>query len=129
MSLHNTSNIKKTYARILFLDYSCAFNTIIPGLHNKLTQLSISTICQCCSNFLTGRAQQVSLGKLTSGTWITNTGALQGCVLSPLLFLYTNVCTSTDLYVEIIKFADDTSTSLLTHGWSTSGPLEQTQQA
>ncbi|KAK3560503.1 hypothetical protein QTP86_009648 [Hemibagrus guttatus] len=36
-----------TYARILFVDFSSAFNTIIPGtLLNKLTQLSVPTsIC------------------------------------------------------------------------------------
>ncbi len=37
-----------TYARILFVDFSSAFNTIIPyTLQNKLTQLSVPTsICQ-----------------------------------------------------------------------------------
>ncbi len=37
-----------TYVRILFVDFSSAFNTIIPDtLQNKLTQLSVPTsICQ-----------------------------------------------------------------------------------
>ncbi|KAL0199214.1 hypothetical protein M9458_007754, partial [Cirrhinus mrigala] len=103
-----------TYARILFVDFSSAFNTIIPDiLQNKLSQLSVPTsICQWITNFLTDRQQLVRLGKLTSGTRTRtiNTRAPQGCVLSPLLFsLYTNDCTSKDPSVKLLKFADDTT--------------------
>ncbi len=49
-------------------------------------------------------------GKLSSSTRMISTGALQGCVLSPLLFsLYTNDCTSKDPSVKLLKFADDTT--------------------
>ncbi|KAL0202579.1 hypothetical protein M9458_000597, partial [Cirrhinus mrigala] len=101
-----------TYARILFVDFSSAFNTIIPGiLQIKLSQLSAPTsICQWITSFLTDRQQLVRLGKLTSGTRAISTGAPQGCVLSPLLFsLYTNDCTSKDPSVKLLKFADDTT--------------------
>ncbi|KAL0199142.1 hypothetical protein M9458_007682, partial [Cirrhinus mrigala] len=66
-----------TYARILFVDFSSAFNTIIPDiLQNKLSQLSVPTsICQWITNFLTDRQQLVRLGKLTSGTRTISTGA------------------------------------------------------
>ncbi len=88
-----------TYVRILFVDFSSAFNTIIPDtLQNKLTQLSVPTsVCQWINSFLTDRQQLVRLGKFSSSTRTTSTGAPQGCVLSPLLFsLYTNDCTSKD---------------------------------
>ncbi|KAL0150388.1 hypothetical protein M9458_054205 [Cirrhinus mrigala] len=101
-----------TYARILFVDFSSAFNTIIPDiLQNKLSQLSAPTsICQWITNFLTDRQQLVRLGKLTSGTRTISTRAPRGCVLSPLLFsLYTNDCTSKDPSVKLLKFADDTT--------------------
>ncbi|KAK3513377.1 hypothetical protein QTP70_014205 [Hemibagrus guttatus] len=101
-----------TYVRLLFVDFSSAFNTIIPTLlQTKLTQLSVpSSICQWITSFLTDRHQLVKLGKFTSYSRTTSTGAPQGCVLSPLLFsLYTNDCTSTDPSVKLLKFTDDTT--------------------
>ncbi|KAK3535797.1 hypothetical protein QTP70_021110 [Hemibagrus guttatus] len=101
-----------TYMRLLFVDFSSAFNTIMPTLlQNKLTQLSVpSSICQWITSFLTDRHQLVKLGKFKSNSCTTSTGAPQGCVLSPLLFsLYTNDCTSTDPSVKLLKFADDTT--------------------
>ncbi len=101
-----------TYARILFVDFSSAFNTIIPDtLQNKLTQLSVPTsICQWITSFLTDRQQLARLGKLSSSTRTISTGAPQGCVPSPLLFsLYTNDCTSKYPSVKLLKFVDDTT--------------------
>ncbi|KAI2646791.1 hypothetical protein H4Q32_028923 [Labeo rohita] len=88
-----------SYVSILFVDFSSAFNTIIPTLlQTKLNQLSVpSSVCQWITSFLTDRKQLVRLGKLMSSSRTTNTGAPQGCILSPLLFsLYTNDCTSKD---------------------------------
>ncbi len=93
------------YARILFVDFSSAFNTIIPNiLLPKLTQLSVSTsICHWINSFLTDRQQllravfsphcsSLSTWTYTSSTRTISTGAPQGCVLSPLLFsLYMNI--------------------------------------
>ncbi len=101
-----------TYVRILFVDFSLAFNTIIPNLHlPKLTQLSVPTsVCQWITSFLTGGQQLVKLRKFSSSIRTISTGAPQGCVLSPLLFsLYTNDCTSKDPSVKLLKFADDTT--------------------
>ncbi len=101
-----------TYVKILFVDFSSAFNTIIPNLLlPKLTQLSVPTsVCQWITSFLTERQQIESLGKFSSSTRTISTGAPQGYVLSPLLFsLYTNDCTAKDPSVKLLKFADDTT--------------------
>ncbi len=87
MGLHNIlQHLDKpgNYTRILFVDFSLAFNTIMPYLlSDKLTQLSVPTsICQWTPSFLTDRQQLVRLGKLTPRTLTISTGAPQGCVLS-----------------------------------------------
>ncbi|KAK3545648.1 hypothetical protein QTP70_009096 [Hemibagrus guttatus] len=120
-----------TYARILFVDFSAAFNTIIPDtLLNKLTQLTVPTyICQWITSFLTDRQQQVRLGKLTPNTHTISTGAPQGCVLSPLLFsLYTNDCTSKSPSVKLLKFADDTTIIGLIQDGDESAYIQEVEQ-
>ncbi len=106
--------------RILFVDFSSAFNTTIPNLLlPKLTQLSLPTsTCQWITSFLTDRQQLVRLAKFSSSTRTISTGAPQGCALSPLLFsLYTNHCTSKDPSVKLLKFAGDTTLiSLIQYG-------------
>ncbi len=56
------------------------------------------------------RPQAVRVGSNTSSTITLNTGAPQGCVLSPLLFtLLTHDCTPSHNSNRFIKFADDTT--------------------
>ncbi|KAK3511626.1 hypothetical protein QTP70_013648 [Hemibagrus guttatus] len=101
-----------SYARILFVDFSSAFNTIIPALlRDKLFQLNVpDSMCSWITDFLTDRRQFVRLGTHVSDLQHISTGSPQGCVLSPLLFsLYTNGCTSGHQSVKILKFADDTT--------------------
>lgn len=60
--------------------------------------------------FLTNRTQFVKIHNNRSSICITNTGAPQGCVISPALFtLYTNDCRSTVENIPLIKFADDST--------------------
>ncbi len=101
-----------TCVRILFVDFSSAFNTIIPNLLlPKLSQLSVPiSVCQWINSFLTDKQQIERLGKFSSNTHTISTGSPQGCVLSPLHFsLYTNDCTAKDPSVKLLKFADDTT--------------------
>ncbi len=59
--------------------------------------------------FLIGRQQQVKINSTFSDILVTNVGAPQGCVSSPLLFtLYTNDCRNRYINNYIIKFSDDT---------------------
>nr|XP_061836676.1 uncharacterized protein LOC133619576 [Nerophis lumbriciformis]XP_061836677.1 uncharacterized protein LOC133619576 [Nerophis lumbriciformis] len=86
-----------TYARILFRDFSSAFNTILPGLQrDQLYQLSVpDSLCSWINDFLTDRRQHVRLGKIVSDSRTTDTGTTQGFVLSRWLSsLYTNRCTA-----------------------------------
>ena len=103
---------RNSYVRMLFIDFSSAFNSIIPQqLIQKLDRLGLSTsLCNWLLDFLTGRPQSVRVGGNTSNTIILNTGAPQGCVLSPLLFtLLTHDFFPKHNSNLFIKFADDTT--------------------
>ncbi|KAI4888729.1 hypothetical protein NFI96_004606 [Prochilodus magdalenae] len=103
---------RDTYVRMLFIDFSSAFNTIIPQhLIGKLNLLGLNTsLSNWILDFLTGRPQSVRIGRNTSSTTTLSTGAPQGCVLSPLLFtLLTHDCAAMHSSNHIIKFADDTT--------------------
>nr|XP_049617694.1 uncharacterized protein LOC125992631 [Syngnathus scovelli]XP_049617695.1 uncharacterized protein LOC125992631 [Syngnathus scovelli] len=79
---------KNTHVRMLFLDFSSAFNTIIPQhLVGKLEHLGFNTpLRNWLLDFLTNRPQSVRVGQNTSDVITLSTGSPQGCVLSPLLF-------------------------------------------
>ncbi|KAI3376519.1 hypothetical protein L3Q82_016972, partial [Scortum barcoo] len=66
---------RDTYVRMLFIDYSSAFNTIVPSkLITKLRDLGLnSALCDWILNFLTGRPQAVRMGSTTSSTLTLNT--------------------------------------------------------
>ena len=70
---------------MLSIDYSSAFNTIVPSkLFIKLEALGLNpTLRYWVLDFLTGPAQVVKVGNNISTSLSLNTGAPQGCVLSP----------------------------------------------
>ena len=100
------------YCRVIFVDFSSAFNTIKPNLLlNKLNYFHINPyLVSWVANFLSNRTQHVRLKNLQSSIITTNTGAPQGCVLSPILFtMYTNDCHMNSDVLKLLKFADDSS--------------------
>ncbi len=110
-SLTHIDSKNGNYVRLLFIDYSSAFNTIVPTkLAYKLTDLGLNTsLCDWIQDFLTARPQVVKVGQFTSNSITLNIGAPQSCVLSPLLYsLYTYDCVSSHSSTSIVKFADDT---------------------
>ena len=99
---------RNTYVRMLFIDYSSALNVIVPSkliTKRRTLELNIS-LHNWILDFLAGRPQVVRIGN-TFATLTLNTGAPQGCVLSPLLF--TNDCVGSHDSNTIIKFPDDTT--------------------
>ncbi|KAK3556718.1 hypothetical protein QTP70_015089, partial [Hemibagrus guttatus] len=101
-----------SYVRLLFVDYSLAFNTILPQiLVGKLEDLGLpQSTCMWINSFLSNRSQRVRVGRHTSTALSLSTGSPQGCVLSPLLYtLYTHDCTPAHHSNTIVKVADDTT--------------------
>ncbi|KAK7880799.1 hypothetical protein WMY93_032562 [Mugilogobius chulae] len=101
-----------SFASILFIDFSSAINTIQRHhMIEKLHRLNLSPyLIHWIYNFLSNRPLAVRVGSVTSSTMITNTGAPQGCVLSPFLYtLYTNDCISPSSVTTYFKYSDDTA--------------------
>ena len=114
----------KTYARLLFIDFSSAFNPIQPHtLLTKLKQMNVNPyIIKRYHSFLTDRVQLVKVNQTLSQTVVTNTGAPKGCVSLPILhILYTNDCTSSSTNNYIITFSDDSAILSLLHSFPNCG--------
>ena len=118
----------QAHVKILFVDFSSAFNTIRPHILAQRLQEEFSLdsgLILWLLDFLSQRVQQVKVGMSLSETIVTSTGSPQGCVLSALLFiLYTNCLTSSFPRRHLIKYADDTAlVSLLLGDENEHGPI------
>ena len=92
---------RNTFVGMLFIDYSSAFNTIVPSkLVLKLETLSLDpALCNWVLDFLTGRPQVVKVGNNISTPLILNTEAPQRCFRSPRLYsLFTPDCEAMHAY-------------------------------
>jgi hypothetical protein len=105
--LYRNVDDAKSHVRVLFVDFSSAFNTIQPYILAKRLIWDFSLdggLVLWLLNFLSQRSQRVKIG------------SPQGCVLSPFLYiLYTNSCTSSHPDRHLVKFADDTALISLLH--------------
>ena len=104
-------NKSSNTARALFLDFISAFNTIQPHLMvDKLRELGVPQYLQLwVLDYLTNCPQYVRTQFESSSVITLNTGAPQGCVLSPILFLlYRNALQWNSGQVFVEKYADDT---------------------
>uniref|UniRef100_A0A1A8KL82 Si:dkeyp-19e1.4 n=1 Tax=Nothobranchius kuhntae TaxID=321403 RepID=A0A1A8KL82_NOTKU len=110
-TIHKHLELPDSSARLLFVDFSSAFNTLQP--HILATKLSSQfhlddQLTLWILDFLTNRTQKVWVNNCLSGLRSTSTGSPQGCVLSPLLYiLSTDDCRSTHPNCHLVKYADD----------------------
>ncbi len=107
-SLSHIDSKNGNYIRLLFINYSSAFNTIVPiKLAVKLSDLGLNTsLCDWIQDFHTDRPQVVKMGQFTSNSITLNVGDPQSCVLSPLFYSrYTHDCVSSHSSTSIVTNA------------------------
>ena len=75
-----------TYARVLYVDYSWAFNSVVPEkLFHKLQSLSVErSLCYWILDIFLRRPQVVRTGDTMSDTIVLSRGSPQGCYPSRL---------------------------------------------
>uniref|UniRef100_A0A8C7Z516 Reverse transcriptase domain-containing protein n=1 Tax=Oryzias sinensis TaxID=183150 RepID=A0A8C7Z516_9TELE len=101
-----------TAVRVMFFDFSSAFNTIRPALlREKLEGAGVDRrLTAWTTDYLTNRPQYVRLHNCVSEVVVSSTGAPQGTVLSPFLFtLYTSDFTYNTGSCHLQKFSDDSA--------------------
>ena len=102
----------RSTVRIMFFDFSSAFNTIKPSLlAEKLAVMRVEeTLISWTHDYLTNRQQYVRLQGCQSEMVVCSTGAPQGTVMSPFLFtLYTSDFQANSNKCHLQKFSDDSS--------------------
>lgn len=100
-----------SYARVLFADFSSAFDTVRPHLLvQRLVDMKMNPlIINWFYSLFTDRSQKVKVNTILSKTKYCSKGVPQGAVSPPLLFtLYANEWRSSESNNYVIKFSDDT---------------------
>ena len=103
---------KGSIVRIMFFDFSSAFNTIRPSLlAGKLAAMHVDpNTVAWITNYLTLRPQYVRLQGCRSDLLMGSTGVPQGTVLSPFLFtVYTSDFCYRTSTCHLQKCSDDSS--------------------
>ncbi|XP_056908721.1 uncharacterized protein LOC130536643 [Takifugu flavidus] len=98
--------------RVMFFDFSSAFNTIQPSLlRGKMEGAGVDChLAAWTTDYLTNRLQYVRVRDCESDMVVCSTGAPQGTVLSPFLFtLYTSDFSHNSDSCHLQKFSDDTA--------------------
>ena len=118
--LYSHLETQNAHARLLFADFSSAFNLMQPHilLHKLTSSFNLAPqLVLWIADFLSNRSQHVFVNGHFSNLMITNTGSPQGCCLSPLLYiLYTDDCRSSHERRFLVKFADDSALLSLLYG-------------
>ncbi|TWW61172.1 putative RNA-directed DNA polymerase from transposon BS [Takifugu flavidus] len=98
--------------RVMFFDFSNAFNTIQPSLlRGKMEGAGVDChLAAWTTDYLANRLQYVRLRDCESDVVVCSTGAPQGTVLSPFLFtLYTSDFSHNSDSCHLQKFSDHTA--------------------
>ena len=106
----------KSYVRILFVDFSSAFNQTEPYvLLKRLIDLHVnSNLVSWIRDFLRDRPQRASVNAYMSEDAVLNSGSPQGCVISLMLFsIYTNHMNLQTAVISLLKLVDDMALGLL----------------
>ncbi|KAI4895107.1 hypothetical protein NFI96_009396 [Prochilodus magdalenae] len=109
---HSHLDTAGSAVRIMFFDFSSAFNTLQPVLlGEKLRQMQVDeSIISWTMDYLTGRPQFVRMQGCVSDVAMCSTGAPQGTVLAPFLFnIYTSDFRYNSGTCHLQKFSDDTA--------------------
>lgn len=99
----------KAYARVLFMDFSSAFNSMKTHiLLKRLCDLNTdSGLILCIRYFLFCRPQRICVRRSTSVVVNVSTGCPQGCVPSPVLFsLFRNDFMINDPNFKLFNYTD-----------------------
>lgn len=106
---HSHLEVAGSALRLMFCDFSSAFNTIQPArLSEEMLAMQVDgPLVAWTNDYLTNILQYVRLPDCVSGTLVSSTGAPDGTALAPFLFnVYTSDYRHNSELCHLQKFAD-----------------------